>query len=31
MRLNTFEFVMVHNPLRAWLQRNLETPRMIGP
>ena len=31
MRLNTFEFVMVHNPLRAWLQRILETPRMIGP
>ena len=31
MRLNTFEFVMVHNPLRAWLQRILETPPMIGP
>lgn len=31
MQLHPFEYVMVHNPLRAWSQRFLETPRMIGP
>ena len=30
MRLNTLEFVLVNNPLRAASQRRIETPRLIG-
>lgn len=31
MKLNNFEFILVNNPVRAWSQRALETPRLIGP
>ncbi|HKZ83969.1 MAG TPA: class I SAM-dependent methyltransferase [Anaerolineae bacterium] len=31
MKLNTFEFALMNNPIRAWSQRALETPRLIGP
>lgn len=30
MKLNHFEFILVNNPVRAWSQRALETPRLIG-
>lgn len=31
MKLNSLEFILVNNPLRAVLQRQFETPRLIGP
>ncbi len=31
VKLNNFEFILVNNPVRAWSQRVLETPRLIGP
>ena len=31
MRLNAFEYRMVNNSVRAWIQRTQETPRLIGP
>ncbi|CAG0971561.1 partial demethylmenaquinone methyltransferase / 2-methoxy-6-polyprenyl-1,4-benzoquinol methylase, partial [Planctomycetaceae bacterium] len=31
MKLNNLEFMLVNNPVRAWSQRALETPRLIGP
>lgn len=31
MKLNHFEFILVNNPVRAWSQHTLETPRLIGP
>jgi len=30
VKLNHFEFILVNNPIRAWSQRALETPRLIG-
>lgn len=30
MKLNTLEFIMMNNPVRAALQRRLETPFLIG-
>ena len=31
MKLNAFEFALMNNPVRAYLQRTLETPLIIGP
>lgn len=31
MKLNDLEFVLMNNRLRAWIQRALETPLLIGP
>jgi len=31
MKLNALEFALLNNPIRAWSQRALETPRLIGP
>ena len=31
MKLNSLEFALMNNLVRAWSQRALETPRLIGP
>jgi ubiquinone/menaquinone biosynthesis C-methylase UbiE len=31
MKLNKLEFALMNNPVRAWSQRRLETPLLIGP
>ena len=31
MKLNNLEFALMNNPIRAWSQHALETPRLIGP
>ena len=31
MKLNNLEFALMNNPVRAWIQRHVEAPLMIGP
>jgi ubiquinone/menaquinone biosynthesis C-methylase UbiE len=30
MKLNRFETLLMNNPLRAWIQRHVEAPRLLG-